>query len=200
MLDLGLSFRPSVPGSRSFCFVCSKVTLLCGMVSFTTGVTRWVDRSQFSVFLNIWIVCVGFVGKVIVGVGIWLNTVIVVLVFAGTIFVVLGSVFLSFELTALVSRATWLFAVVASWFCFFWVLSCGLLRHSVYLEFIWRFQTIDFQILSKMWHTLFICASLQLRLICWFLHAGRHFGIYEIFNDRLSGISECIFCQFREFV
>ena len=75
------------------------------------------------------------------------TTINVVLV--STLRVILGLVFISFELTALVLKVTWLFAVVASWFGFSWVLLCGLLRHSVYLQFIWGFQTIQFQLSLK---------------------------------------------------
>ena len=84
------------------------------MISFTTGLTRWVDTSKFSVFLIVCIDCVGVVGNLIVGVRVCLATVIAVVVIAGTICVVLGRVFLSFELTAMVSVVNWLFAVVAS--------------------------------------------------------------------------------------
>ena len=40
-----------------------------------------------------------------------------------------------------------------------------------------------------MWHNLFICSSLQMRLVNWFLQVGKHFGFYELSNDRLSGNS-----------
>ena len=71
------------------------------MVDFTTGLTRWVDRSCTSVFSVLYIVCVGFDGKPIVGVRARPSTVIVIAVFAGIIRVVFGQVFLSFELMAL---------------------------------------------------------------------------------------------------
>ena len=75
------------------------------MVTFTTGLTGWVDRSVFSVFLIFYIVCVGIVDDLFVGVRIYLTTLIVVVV-AGTNQVVLGLVFLSFVLVALVSIVT----------------------------------------------------------------------------------------------
>ena len=77
-------------------------------------------------------------------------TTVIVVVFAGTVRVVLGLVFLFFEFTALVSVVTWPFAVVTIWFGFFWIFLCGLLRHSFFMQFIWRFQTIQFQLPSKM--------------------------------------------------
>ena len=79
------------------------------------------------------------------------------------------------------------------WFGLFGVLLCGLLRHSVYLQFLLGFQTIQFQLPFKMSHNLFICAILQMRLFDWFLQVGRHFGIYEVFDDHLSSNSECMF-------
>ena len=98
------------------------------MVSFTTDLTGWVDRSWFPVFLVVSIDCVGIFRNFIVGVRVCLTPIIVV---AGTIPVVLGLVSLSFELTALVSIMTWPFAVVATWFRFFWVLVYVLLRHTL---------------------------------------------------------------------
>ena len=61
--------------------------------------------------------CFGIVGSFIVGVKVCLTTIIVVIV--GTIRVILGSVFFSFELTALVPIVAWLFARVASGFGLF---------------------------------------------------------------------------------
>ena len=113
------------------------------MVSFTIGLTGWVDRSRSSVFFTTFIVCVG-----IVGVRVCLTTIIVVVIVT-TIRVISGLVFFSCELTALVSIVTWLFAVVASWFGLFWVLLCGLMPHSCYMLFIWGFQTIQFQLLYR---------------------------------------------------
>ena len=74
LLDLILSFRLSVPGRRSLSCVCSKVTILCGMVSFTTGLKGRVDRSRFSVISGICIVCVGIVKNLFVGVTVCLTT------------------------------------------------------------------------------------------------------------------------------
>ena len=192
LLDLILFFRSSVPGRRSFSCVCSKVLFPRGAVGFTIGLTGWVHMSWFSVPSVICIVCLGFVGFFFVGVKICKTTVIVV-VFAGIIRVVLGLVFLFFEFTALVSVVTWLIAVVTIWFGFFWIFLCGLLRHRFYLQFIWRFQTIQFQLFSKMGHNLFICAIFRMRLFNLFSQLGTHFYIYELLHDRLSGNSECIF-------
>ena len=100
-----------------------------------------------------------------------------VVAIASTIRFVLGWVFLSFELTAQVSIVTWLFSVVASWFGVFCVMLSGLFRHGIYLQVIWRFRTIQFQLPFKMWHNLFICAILQMRLGTQFFQVGRHFGI-----------------------
>ena len=150
LLGLILSSQPSVPLRRSTNCVCSKVTIFCGMVSFTTGLTGWEDRSWFSVISVVCIVRVDIVGHLIVGVRVCLNTVIVVVVVAGTIRVVLGLVFFSFALTALVSKVTWLFAVVTSWFEFFWILLSGFLRYNFYLQLNWSFQTVLFHLLFKM--------------------------------------------------
>ena len=94
---------------RSISCVCSKVSFLCGLVSLTTGFTGWVDRSRFSVISVIRIVWVDIVGNLIVGVRVYLTSVIVVVVIAGTIPVVFGLVFLSFGLTSLVSVVSWFF-------------------------------------------------------------------------------------------
>ena len=163
-----LSIGPSVPGRRSTNCVCSRDTFLCGMLSFFTCLTGWVDKSKFSVFL---IICnVGLVIVRILIVGIWVcvttNNIIVLF---GTIRVVLGWVFLAVEMTALVSIVTWFLAVVASWFGFVWVLLCGLLRHTIYLQLMWSLQSIHFQLFLKIWHKLFICATLQMRLVDWSL-------------------------------
>ena len=135
---------------QSISCISSKLTIICGMVSFTTGLTGWVDRSRFSAFLVICIDCDGFIGNLFVGVRICLTTVFVVVVFAGTLCVVLASVFLSLELRGLLSIVTWFFAVVANWFVFFWVLLCSLLRRSIYLQLNGSFSTIQFQLSFKM--------------------------------------------------
>ena len=67
----------------------------------------------------------------------------------GTVGLISGLVFFSFELTALILIVTWFFTMVARWFGLVWVLLWGLLRHSVYGHFIWSFQTIEFQLLSR---------------------------------------------------
>ena len=108
LLDLVLSFRSSVPGRRSVRRVCSKVAFHCGMVSFATGLTRWVDTSRSSAFLTFCIVCVGPAGNFIVAVRVRLTTIIVV-VNVSTIRVSSGLVFLSFEWKALDPIVTWLF-------------------------------------------------------------------------------------------
>ena len=58
--------------------VCSKATLFCGMVNFTTGLTAWVKKSWSSVFLIVRIICVGVVGNFVVGVRVRLTTIIFV--------------------------------------------------------------------------------------------------------------------------
>ena len=191
-MELVLSFRSSIPGKRSVRCVCSKVTFLCGMVSFTAGLTRWVNRPMSSAFLIILIVCISNV-VIFFGVSVFLTTIIVVVVFS-TIGVISAWEFFPFHLTALVSIVIWLFAMVASWFGLLWVLLCGLLRHNFYLQFIWGFQNIQFQLPFKMRQNLIICAILQIRLVDWFFQVGWHFGIYELFSDLPSCSSECIFC------
>ena len=191
-MDLILSLRPSVPGRRSSSCVCSKVTFLYGMVVFTTVLTGSVDRSMFLDFLIVCIDGIGFVGNLFVRVRVCLTTVIVVVI-AGTFLVVMGLVFLPFELKTLISIVTWHFAMVASGFGFFWVLLCGLLRHEKFLQLIWSFQSIQFELIFKMWHNLLLYALLQMRLINQFLQVGRAFGTNELFNDQLSGNSQCIF-------
>ena len=130
-LELVLSFRSSIPGKRSVRSVGSKMTFLCGVVSFTTGLTGWVDKSRSSVFLMICIAYVGIVGNFIVRVTVGLTTTIHIVIIVGAIRVILGLVFFSFELTTLVSTVTWLFVAVTSWFGRIGVLLCSLWRHSV---------------------------------------------------------------------
>ena len=101
LLDLILSSGPSIPGRRSISCVCCKVEFLCGMISFTTDLTRWVDRSEFHAFLIDCFDCVDIVGNLVVGVRICITTVIVVVIVC-TIRVLLGSFFLWYELKALV--------------------------------------------------------------------------------------------------
>ena len=129
-------------GGRSVRCVCYKVTFLCGVVSSTTGLTGWEDRSRSCVSLIICIVRVGIVWSFIVGVGVCLSTTIVIVGIFGTIRVISGLVFFSFQLTALILIVTWLFAMLASWSGPFRGLLWGLMRHSVYLHFICGFQTI----------------------------------------------------------
>ena len=129
-LDLILYFRSPVPGRWFVRCVCSKVAFLSKKASFTTGLIGWVDRSRSSLSSNVCVFSVGIVRNFIVGVDVCLTTIIFVVI-VSTIRFVLGLVFLSFELTALVSILAWLFAVVASWFGFFWVLLRGLLRHKL---------------------------------------------------------------------
>ena len=150
MFDLILSFRSLIPVRRFISCVCSKVKFLCGMVSFITGLTGWIDKSSFFVISVICIVPVGIVGNLIVGARVCLATVFVVAVIAGTIFVALGLVLPLFELMALVSVVAWLFELVTSWFGFFLSLLCDLLRHSIQMQRIWSFPTVQFQRSFKM--------------------------------------------------
>ena len=69
LLDLILSFWSSDPERQSVRCVCSKVTFLCGMVSFSTGLTGWIDRSRTSVFLILCNVCIGIVGILLLELG-----------------------------------------------------------------------------------------------------------------------------------
>ena len=131
LLGLVLSFRPSISGRRSVRCICSEVATLCGVVCLATCLTGWEDRSRFSVSLIICIVRLVCDWYFMVGVGVCLGTTIVVFVICGTICIVLGLVFLSFELTALISIVTWFFAMVASWFGLFGVLLCVLLHHGI---------------------------------------------------------------------
>ena len=147
------------------------VTVMRDSYHHTTGLTEWVERSSFLVFLFVCLHRIGVIRKFFVGVRVC-TTIIFVVVTAGTIRVVLGLVFPLFELKALVSIVTWIFAAVASWFGFVWVLLCGLLRHSVYLQITWRFQTFQFELPFNMWHNLFICAILQMCLINFFRWGG----------------------------
>ena len=141
LLGLVLSFRSSSQGRRSIRCVCSNVAFHCGVVSSTTGLTGWVDRSRSSVSPFVCIVRFVIAWNFIVGVGVCLGATIVVVVISGTIRVILDLVFFSFELTTLSLIVTWFFAMVASCFGLFRVLLWCLLRHSVYLHFIWSFQT-----------------------------------------------------------
>ena len=171
LLDLVLSFWSSIPRRQSVRCIRSKLTFFCGVVSFTTGLTGWVPQvsqggsHRSPVFLIFCIACVGFVGNFFGGVRVCLTTTISIAIMVGTFRVISGLVFFWFELTTLVPIVTWVFAVVASWLGFFGVLLCSLLRHSVYLQFIWGFQTIQLHFLFKMRHKLFICAILQIRLV-----------------------------------
>ena len=131
LLGLVLSFRSSISRKRSVRCVCSKVASLCGVVCSATCLTGWKDRSRSSVSLIICIVRLVCDWCFMVGVRVCLGTAIAVFVICSTICVVLDLVFLSFELTALISILTWLFAMVACWFGFFRVLLFVLLHHSI---------------------------------------------------------------------
>ena len=135
--------------------------------------------------------------RLVVGVRVWLGTTIVIV---GTIRIISGLVFFSLELTALILIVAWFFTMVACWFGLVGVFLWGLLRHSVYGHFVWSFQSIQFQIPFEMQHNLFIRAILQVRLVYRFFQVGRHFGIDELLDDRLSGNSECVFRQFLDFI
>ena len=140
LLTLDLSFRSSISWRRSVCCICSKVAFLCGVVISTTCLTGWKDRSRFSVSLFIYIVSFGIVCNfVVVGVRVCLGASIVVV---GTICVISCLVFLSFELTTLISIVTWLSTMVARWSGLVRTLLWSLLRHSVYGHFVWSFRTI----------------------------------------------------------
>ena len=154
--DLILSFPPSVPWRRPISCVCSKVTFLGGMVTFTTGLTGWVGRSWFSAISLVCFVCVGIVGNVIFRAKVCLITVIVVVTITGNICVVLVLVVLSFELTALVSVVTWFLAVVSSWFGFSWIWLCGLVHHSIYLQRIWSFKRFSSNSLPGMTQSVYM--------------------------------------------
>ena len=131
LLGLVLSFRPSIPGRRCVRCVCSKVASLCGVVCSAACLTGWKERSRFSVSLIICIVRLVCDWCFVVGVRVCLGTTIVVFVICSTICIVLDLVFLSFELTVLISIVTWLFAMVACWSGLFRVLLCVLLHHSI---------------------------------------------------------------------
>ena len=139
-MALGLSFWSPISWRRFIRCICSKIAFLCGVVSSTTCLTGWQDRSWSSVSLIICIVFFGFVCNfVVVGDGVCLGASIV---FVGKICVISGLVFLSFELTALILIVTLFFTMVARWSGLVRNLLWGLLRHSVYGHFIRSFQTI----------------------------------------------------------
>ena len=190
LLDLVLSLRSSNPGRRSVCCIGSKVTLLCGMVSFTTGLTGWMNRSKSSLFLTVCIVCVGIVGNFFV-VG-------VIFVWPPPLLLLLLSAVLVFFRAWFSCRLSW-----RHWFRYipgflqWWQVDLGFSEFCCMAccvtVFIWGFQTIQSHFRFKMWHNLFICAILQMHPVDWFPQVGRHLGIYELLNDILSGNSECIF-------
>ena len=111
LLILTLSHRSSIPRRRSICCIVSKLMFLSGVLGFTTGLTRWVDGSWFSVISVVCVFGVSIIGILFVGVRVCLTTVIVY-VFTITICVVFSLVLLSFELTELIWLVTWFFAVV----------------------------------------------------------------------------------------
>ena len=90
---LGFVFPVVYSGRRSFSCVCSKVTILCGMVSSTSGLTGWEDRSRSSVSLIICIVRIGFVWNFSVRKRVRLSTTVVIFLVFGTIRVISDSVF-----------------------------------------------------------------------------------------------------------
>ena len=129
LLALVLSFRPSISWRRSVRCVCSKITFLCGVVSSTTCLTGWEDRSRSSVSLIIYIASFGIVCNfVVVVVRVSLGATIVVV---GNICVISCLVFLSFELTALILMVAWFFTMVARWSGLVRVLPWDLLRQSI---------------------------------------------------------------------
>ena len=180
LLCLIVSFRSSILGRRSSSCVCSKVALLNEMVVFLTSLTRWFDCPWLFVISVVCLVCIGFVGRFFIGVRVCLTTVFVNGV-ARTVCLIFVWVFLSFQLTALILAVTWLFQAGTCWFGFSWILLCGLLRPSSYLQFIWSLECTQCCFPSKMWHNLFICVfSKCARLINFF---------------SLGGFSACMKCS-----
>ena len=113
LLTFVLSFKSSISWRRSVRCDCSKIAFLCGVISSTTCLTGWKNRSRSSVFLIIYIVSFGIdCNFVVVGVRVCLGTSIVVV---GTVCIISRLVFLSFELTALILIVSWFFTMVARW-------------------------------------------------------------------------------------
>ena len=132
LLALVLSFRSSISWRRSIRCICSKIAFLCGVVSSTTCLTGWEDRSWSSVSLIIYIVSFGIVCNFVVGVRFRLGTSIVVI---GTICIISCLVFLSFELTAL--------SLIVTWFLQWWHVGLGLLEFCCGLvasQCLWAFH------------------------------------------------------------
>ena len=90
-----LSIGSSVPGNGLFAAFASKQQF-CEMVVFTTGLKVWVEKSSFSVASFARIVCVCTVGDVVSGVRVCLTNVVLI-DFAGPVYIVLSLVFLPFE-------------------------------------------------------------------------------------------------------
>ena len=116
-----------MPGRRSIGCIGSKITFLCGVVCFSTGLTGWVNsfRLSFSsVIVSIIVVVVGITVRVR-GVG--------VTVFVSRVILVVFSLFsLSFQRATLIPVVSWFFTVVTRWFGSVGVSLCGLLTHIIY--------------------------------------------------------------------
>ena len=114
------------------------------MVRFAKRLTGWVDVSWFSVILVVCTVGVAITdGFGVVGVRVCSTTfIITIIVVTGTISVGVNLVSLFLELTTLVSVLARLFGVMTCRFGFLTIWFLGLLRHGVYLHFVWIFQTI----------------------------------------------------------
>ena len=107
------------------------------MLGFSLGLTKSVASSWLSVSSVVCVVGFDIMGIPVVGVRLGL-TLVVVFVFADTIFVV------SFVMATSISVVTWLFALVTCRLGFFRVWFSGILPHIISLQFIWRFQTFQF--------------------------------------------------------
>ena len=82
------------------------------MVGFATALTRWVDNSRVFVISVVCGVSIAVFGIFVDMVRVCLTSVAVIVLFDSTLFVTFALVFLSSELTVLISVVAWLFAVV----------------------------------------------------------------------------------------
>ena len=138
-MALGLSFWSPISWRRFIRCICSKIAFLCGVVSSTTCLTGWQDRSWSSVSLIICIVFFGFVCKLCCCWGWSLFGALPLFCWQNLCYFGFG-LSLSFELTALILIVTLFFTMVARWSGLVRNLLWGLLRHSVYGHFIRSFQ------------------------------------------------------------
>ena len=139
---------------------------------------RPLDSPWFSIISVVYVVCVGIVGNVVVGVRVC-STTVVVLVIAGKISSSLGVAELSFELTTLISVMAWPFAVVTSWFGFRRIWFCGLLRHSSHLQFFGASKQFSSNSLSR-FET--ICSYVPISKCKWSIDFFSWGGIWHIWN------------------